>query len=107
MKSVLKLGILLSALSAAGAVWAQAPKVGDEVPNFTLQELGGDQVTLSDYDGKVTLCCNDLNAEGVIGALAEKSLYEIFRGPERAEVIRAMREKRRRDLPFCGTCSQV
>lgn len=59
------------------------------------------------YDGKVTLCCNDLNAEGVIGDLAENSLHEIFRGPQRAEVIRVMREKQRRDLPFCGTCAQV
>jgi sulfatase maturation enzyme AslB (radical SAM superfamily) len=58
------------------------------------------------HDGRVTLCCNDLNAEGVIGDLAESSLYEIFRGPERRRVIEAMRADRRRDLPFCGTCSQ-
>ncbi len=56
------------------------------------------------YDGKVTLCCNDLNADGVIGDLAEASLYDIFRGERRAEVITAMRENRRRDLAFCGTC---
>jgi hypothetical protein len=55
-------------------------------------------------DGRVTLCCNDLNAEGVIGDLRETSLHEIFRGPARAAAIRAMREDRRRDLPFCGTC---
>lgn len=56
------------------------------------------------YDGSVTLCCNDLNAEGAIGNLHESSLYAIFRGEKRAEVIRAMRENRRRDLPMCGTC---
>jgi sulfatase maturation enzyme AslB (radical SAM superfamily) len=59
------------------------------------------------FDGKVTLCCNDLNAEGVIGDLSERSLHEIFRGPERAAVIRAMRAKQRRRLPFCGTCAQI
>jgi pyruvate-formate lyase-activating enzyme len=56
------------------------------------------------YDGKVTLCCNDLNAEGVVGDLAEQSLHEVFRGERRREVVRAMREQRRRDLPLCGTC---
>ncbi len=59
------------------------------------------------FDGKVTLCCNDLNAEGVIGDLGEQSLYEIFRGPKRAAVIQAMKEKRRRDLPMCGTCDMA
>lgn len=58
------------------------------------------------HDGRVTLCCNDLNAEGVIGDLATRSLYEIFRGPERRAAIDAMRAGRRRDLAFCGTCTQ-
>jgi radical SAM family protein/iron-sulfur cluster protein len=59
------------------------------------------------YDGKVTLCCNDLNAEGVIGDLRTQSLYEVFRGEKRAHHVRLMREGRRRDLPFCGTCDQL
>ncbi len=58
------------------------------------------------HDGKVTLCCNDLNAEGVIGDLAEASLYDIFRGPGRRAAIEAMRANRRGDLAFCGTCTQ-
>jgi sulfatase maturation enzyme AslB (radical SAM superfamily) len=56
------------------------------------------------FDGKVTLCCNDLNAEGVIGDVHESSLYDIFRGEKRAEVIRKMRARRRTELPLCGTC---
>jgi sulfatase maturation enzyme AslB (radical SAM superfamily) len=56
------------------------------------------------YDGSVTLCCNDLNADVVIGDIHERSLYEIFRGERRAEVIRRMREHRRTELPLCGTC---
>jgi sulfatase maturation enzyme AslB (radical SAM superfamily) len=56
------------------------------------------------YDGSVTLCCNDLNAEGVIGSVYETPLYDIFRGEKRAEVIRKMRAQRRTDLPMCGTC---
>jgi pyruvate-formate lyase-activating enzyme len=59
------------------------------------------------YDGKVTLCCNDLNGEGVTGGLATASLYDIFRGEKRAHHIRLMKEGRRRDLPFCGTCDQL
>jgi sulfatase maturation enzyme AslB (radical SAM superfamily) len=56
------------------------------------------------YDGTVTLCCNDLNAEGVIGSIYETSLYDVFRGEKRAEVIKKMREHRRTELPLCGTC---
>lgn len=56
------------------------------------------------HDGRVTLCCNDLNAEGVIGDLAESSLREIFLGDTRRHVVETMRAERRRDLPFCGTC---
>jgi MoaA/NifB/PqqE/SkfB family radical SAM enzyme len=56
------------------------------------------------YDGSVTLCCNDLNADGKIGNIHETSLYEVFRGPKRAAAIQAMRENRRRDLRMCGMC---
>ena len=58
-------------------------------------------------DGRVTLCCNDLNADGVIGDLREQSLYDVVRGPERAAVVQAMRENRRGDLPLCGTCDMA
>jgi pyruvate-formate lyase-activating enzyme len=56
------------------------------------------------YDGKVTLCCNDLNAQGVVGDIWQSSLYDVFRGPKRAAAIEAMRENRRRDLRLCGMC---
>lgn len=56
------------------------------------------------YDGSVTLCCNDLNAQGVIGNIHETSLYEVFRGEKRAEAIAAMRANRRRELRLCGMC---
>lgn len=56
------------------------------------------------YDGSVTLCCNDLNAEGVIGSVHETSLYEVFRGEKRAEAIAKMRANRRGELGLCGTC---
>jgi len=56
------------------------------------------------FDGGVTLCCNDLNAEGVIGNIHESSLYDVFRGEKRAAAIQAMRENRRGSLPMCGTC---
>ncbi len=56
------------------------------------------------YDGKVTLCCNDLNAEGTIGSIHDETLYDIFRGPKRAEAIAKMRADRRRELRLCGSC---
>ncbi len=59
------------------------------------------------FDGQVTLCCNDLNGQGVIGDLATESLFDIFRGEKRAHDVRLMREGRRKELPFCGACDQL
>lgn len=56
------------------------------------------------FDGKVTLCCNDLNAQGTIGSIHEESLYDIFRGEKRADAIAKMRANRRRELRLCGMC---
>jgi len=36
-------------------VWAAAPKVGDAAPNFELQSVSGDTLSLSQYKGKVVL----------------------------------------------------
>ena len=57
MRKTIKHGLLGLALGAvlAGGAQAQAPMVGEPVPNFTLQELRGGDVSLSDYAGKVTL----------------------------------------------------
>ena len=55
MKRLLGLGILVGGVFLAGSAPAQTPKVGDMVPDFTLEELRGGQVALGDYDGKVKL----------------------------------------------------
>jgi peroxiredoxin len=44
--------VLLGVGVAAGA---KAPKVGDPVLDFTLEELRGDTVSLNDYSGKAVL----------------------------------------------------
>jgi peroxiredoxin Q/BCP len=41
-----------SLLLLAGVVWAAAPKVGDEAPDFTLRNQEGKQVSLHQYRGK-------------------------------------------------------
>ncbi|NKB66368.1 MAG: redoxin domain-containing protein [Candidatus Latescibacteria bacterium] len=51
-----KTGLLLTALFVAAATAAQAqPKEGDLVPNFTLEEVGGQSVSLQDYQGKAVM----------------------------------------------------
>ena len=40
-------------LALALAASAQVPEVGDAAPDFTLETLEGNEITLSDFQGKV------------------------------------------------------
>lgn len=56
-------------------------------------------------DGRVTVCCNDLNARGVIGSVLETSLADLATGPVRQGMIAAFRERGREAVPLCRRCS--
>ena len=56
-------------------------------------------------DGRVTVCCADLNARGVIGDLGESSLREIFDSAGRASMIDAFRRGRKSSIPLCRDCA--
>ena len=46
--------LILLLLSVQGTM-GQVPEVGDLAPDFTLQQLEGDSVSLNDFSGKVVL----------------------------------------------------
>jgi len=56
------------------------------------------------YDGSVLPCCNDLNARGPVGNLAESTLYDIVRGPERERLARLMKQGKRCEIDLCRNC---
>jgi len=55
-------------------------------------------------DGKVSLCCEDALGYYTMGDLAQKSLRDIWHGPE-YERIRAQIKKGRNTLPLCNVCN--
>lgn len=55
--------------------------------------------------GEVTVCCNDLNARGVIGNVLETDLGELAAGPARQGMKRLMAEGRMRDIQLCRDCT--
>ncbi len=44
---------LLAGLVPPGGAQAQAPRVGDVAPDFTLERLEGGEISLSDFSGRV------------------------------------------------------
>ncbi len=56
------------------------------------------------YDGQVLPCCNDLNARGPVGNLADSSLFDIVRGAERERLVRLMKQGKRSEIELCKNC---
>nr|WP_197528760.1 radical SAM protein [Maridesulfovibrio salexigens] len=56
-------------------------------------------------EGKVTVCCNDLNERGVFGSVLESTLEELAAHPTRLEMIRAFKEGRKDELELCKGCT--
>ena len=54
--------------------------------------------------GEVTVCCNDLNSEGVVGNILEESLYQIYSGEKRMRYIKLLKEGRKDELELCREC---
>ena len=48
-------GPLIALLLSVQGTMGQVPEVGDLAPDFTLQQLEGDYVSLNDFRGKVVL----------------------------------------------------
>ena len=55
-------------------------------------------------DGNVTVCCNDLNGQGIIGNVMESSLWEIYNSPERRDYLHKIDSGQKADIPLCKDC---
>ena len=55
MKNRTALWLTALLLAAAATAVSAQPQEGDLVPNFTLEEVGGDSFSLQDYQGKAVL----------------------------------------------------
>ena len=51
-------------------------------------------------NGDVSVCCNDLNSEGVVGNIHKEDLYEIYKGKDRMNYVRLLQEGRKRRTGF-------
>ena len=56
-------------------------------------------------DGRVSVCCADLNARGVIGNANDSSLREVFNSDQRASMIEAFRRGKKASIPLCKDCA--
>jgi MoaA/NifB/PqqE/SkfB family radical SAM enzyme len=58
------------------------------------------------WDGRVLLCCGDLNGRVVLGDVTRQTAEEIWRGPIR-DLRRALAEHREGSLPLCRQCDAL
>lgn len=54
--------------------------------------------------GNVTVCCNDLNGEGVVGNVLENDLYSIYSSLQRLEQLHQMMWGRKDQINLCKDC---
>lgn len=55
-------------------------------------------------NGDVSVCCNDLNGEGIVGNVLDKSLYQIYKGEQRLRYVKYLNEGRKSELELCKNC---
>lgn len=55
--------------------------------------------------GEVSVCCSDLNAQGVLGRFPEQSLADIYAGDARRHYLQLLGEGKRAELDLCKNCS--
>ncbi len=93
------IGMGRSLLRQVRDVVAPRPAIQHRVCKFLQREL----VLLP--DGRVTVCCADLNARGVIGDLKDHSLRQIFNAEERTSMIDAFHQGKKASIPLCKDCA--
>ncbi len=55
-------------------------------------------------NGDISVCCNDLNSQGVVGNILKKGLYEIYKGDQRLRYVKLLNEGRKDELELCKNC---
>lgn len=56
-------------------------------------------------DGNVTVCCNDLNARGVIGSIQEHGVDALAMSPKRQQMMELFRTGNKAAIELCKDCS--
>lgn len=55
-------------------------------------------------NGDVSVCCNDLNSQGVVGNVLQDELYDIYRSQKRRRYIDYLQQGRKYELDLCKDC---
>jgi len=55
-------------------------------------------------NGDVTVCCNDLNAKGVIGNIKSRSIFDVYNSPERRVYLDKLNAGKKHELELCKNC---
>lgn len=55
-------------------------------------------------NGDITVCCADLNSNGVIGNITKESLFEIYNKPQRMEMLQKFIENKKEEIDLCKNC---
>ena len=57
------------------------------------------------WDGRVSICCMDWDCKAIVGNAREKTLYEIWHGPELRKIRRIHLDSKGHTLPVCANCT--
>jgi radical SAM protein with 4Fe4S-binding SPASM domain len=55
-------------------------------------------------NGDVTVCCNDLNAKGVIGNLNNTSIFDVYASDSRGVYLEKLNAGKKHELELCKNC---
>lgn len=55
-------------------------------------------------NGDVTVCCADLNSKGVIGNINKETLFDIYKKPQRLEMLNKFIRGKKKDIDLCKNC---
>lgn len=56
------------------------------------------------WDGRVPLCCQDVNGEWILGDMKTQSIQEVWHSEQIQAIKKIHKEKRFKDFPFCYNC---
>ncbi len=55
-------------------------------------------------NGDITVCCADLNSKGVIGNIKKERLFDIYKKPQRLEMLHKFIKGKKKEIDLCKDC---
>lgn len=55
-------------------------------------------------NGDVTVCCSDLNSQGVVGNINQQDMYSIYNSPKRLHMIEMLYRNKKHQTEMCKDC---